>query len=833
MAIIIAPVNDKRFSVNNIQYLKNYITAVHGNRIEIFNCYERSDVLVPLSHYSNFRVSGVVYPNALALQAALLPLLYSRGNMGGGGPDIDQDNLDVVKYVRSASANTESILAAINSVETYTLDDKQSLWFIVVVPGIATTNGRITNPYTYKYKVVNQGKGTYGLEAYLLTPDNIELMYTATASARDIAMLPDTDVVSYGSITSSIRTWFTLSNRRVKSRSEGYTIFQGMLSGVDTPYLWIGGDNQDYTGLNLPTTSDFLALNSITVATDQDNLDIKKNFTLENREHNKTIALDIINNLPPYAVNEKQSVWYVGSQRTQIFLGEPGIPRNQTVPPLNPLVVKYKMLNKGKGIYGAGHTQLTVNDIELIYNNEATLNDLESVATTNVISFTLSTGQSISNWLNNQLPAVAIQPQADGYTIFKSALTSSDFSYLWIGEDGNYGVTGLQSEPEDFQLINETVPPVDQDNIDIKKTFTLPTNFTTANVLSKINSLLQFTVSEKQSVWFVGQSIQPIREIGSPSPMPVLICKYKMLNKGKGTYGRGGTQLRTSDIELIYTNEASLQDVESSAQTDIITVALNEEETISQWLNRQAIAVALQPQEDGYTIFKDPSGNEVRSWLWVGRAGNYGSGLSVSNDTDFQILNNTSPAPFVPALQQVVAMGNGVYDFPVEFNSGTEQLTVNAVGLSHKDTYKVNNIRFENGTAQNTNDVTLTIPAKATNDVFAMQSEIHKPVKIITTASDGFDDGTYILQPEDRDKWLMFKVSSDFFIKIPEATFAANTLIEGETADIGQATFIESEGMILHHGASELPKTAEMNSVFGLKFRNTLEVSLFGKLKLL
>ena len=828
---IISTVNDKRFSVNNIQFLKNYVTEVHGNKIEIFNCYERQDVLVELTHYSNFMVDGVRYPNATNLQAALLPVLYSRNNLGGDGPDIDQDNIDIVHYLRSASASVESILAQINSLEMYTLDDKQSLWFIVTVPGAAQPNGKLSYPRTFKYKMVNYGKGTYGQEAFQLAITDIELVYAAQATVQDIKAQPNTQVVDYGAITTSITSWVSVHNPpfTIPSPAEAYTVFTGTVDGTAITYLWVGTTGTNGAGGRLTSTLDFLALPETVVTTEQDNVDIKKSFSLRGF-YDSTTILSKINNLPAYTVNDNQSVWFVGRELT-LAVGDLDNPR----PPAttNPLILKYKMLNKGKGNYGVGQTQLTSSDIELVYSNEASLNDLETTVETDVISFTLTTGQTISQWLNTQSPAKLIQPQEDGYTIFKSTGTDNQ-SYLWIGNSGTYGSGRTQSVQDNFQLLNEAITPVNQDNIDIKKTFTIPNNYTTASILSAINGLRAYEIKDTQSVWFIGRQQTIIQNpIGTGHEVPAripgpLILKYKMLNKGKGWYGQGGIVLTASNIELVYTNEASLEDMEQGAETEVIAFNLAEDQTVSEWLNIQSPDMTIQPQEEGYTIFKGLVNDEEISYLWIGAAGRYGRGRLQSSNNDFQLLNDTAPAPFTPGYAQVLAQNNRTTQYAVHINEDTDTKTAYGVDIQHMDINGESvTIIFE----EPTTTVRYNIPAKQGNDVFAMQSDIHKPVKAIFTTTPGFEGAVYTLQAEDRDKWLLFKIPADFIIKIPDAVFASNTLIEGEIADNGQATFTTGVAT-LHYGTSENPKTAEKNSVFGMKFRTATEVSLYGKLEL-
>jgi len=74
---VIVNSDDNIFSLNGVKYLKNYISRVYGNQIEIFNCYEKADVLVQKSSFQNFTVNGIAYQNVLLLQEALLNVLFN------------------------------------------------------------------------------------------------------------------------------------------------------------------------------------------------------------------------------------------------------------------------------------------------------------------------------------------------------------------------------------------------------------------------------------------------------------------------------------------------------------------------------------------------------------------------------------------------------------------------------------------------------------------------------------------------------------------------------------------------------------------------------------
>ena len=81
--IVINTVSAKRFSLNGIEYFKNYISEVAGNQLTIFNAYDRKDVKVEWSAFGNFLVDNIAFSNVADLQSALLDVIYTRGTLGG------------------------------------------------------------------------------------------------------------------------------------------------------------------------------------------------------------------------------------------------------------------------------------------------------------------------------------------------------------------------------------------------------------------------------------------------------------------------------------------------------------------------------------------------------------------------------------------------------------------------------------------------------------------------------------------------------------------------------------------------------------------------------
>jgi hypothetical protein len=94
--IIITTVSATRFSLNGIQYFKNYISEVAGSAITVYNAYDRKDVKVDFVNFAEISLNGFVYGNVADLQSALLPVIYTRAGLGsGGGAEAFTDLTDV------------------------------------------------------------------------------------------------------------------------------------------------------------------------------------------------------------------------------------------------------------------------------------------------------------------------------------------------------------------------------------------------------------------------------------------------------------------------------------------------------------------------------------------------------------------------------------------------------------------------------------------------------------------------------------------------------------------------------------------------------------------
>lgn len=171
--------NDKYFTLNGVPYFKNYISAVHGNKVEIYNCYERKDVLVPLSPFSDFTVDGSVYTSAAQLQAALLELTYSRLTTSDSS-SIDQNNIGRVIAVGNigpaGNVFFNAAYAVANKLNTMEIIITAKQTPVIITASLlvaAETHNYVSKRYKYLFK---PGKGNWGLNGTSISWLQLELI---------------------------------------------------------------------------------------------------------------------------------------------------------------------------------------------------------------------------------------------------------------------------------------------------------------------------------------------------------------------------------------------------------------------------------------------------------------------------------------------------------------------------------------------------------------------------------------------------------------------------------------------------------------------------------
>lgn len=90
-------VDGQRFSINGIEYFKNFLSVVHGEYISIYNAYDSRNVLASNIHYSDFIINGNTYADATTVQYVILSILYTRDTLGNGGGAFVPDATSTLK----------------------------------------------------------------------------------------------------------------------------------------------------------------------------------------------------------------------------------------------------------------------------------------------------------------------------------------------------------------------------------------------------------------------------------------------------------------------------------------------------------------------------------------------------------------------------------------------------------------------------------------------------------------------------------------------------------------------------------------------------------------
>jgi hypothetical protein len=122
--INIQDVNAQRFSLNGIQYFKNFMPHVIGGRTRILNVYDTCFQLTEFEGAGDFVVNGNTYINSALLQEALLPVLYVRDSLGNSTIVPSVSNL---KFTCGANVNELFSLPLQSRVIKVTLNQGRDL----------------------------------------------------------------------------------------------------------------------------------------------------------------------------------------------------------------------------------------------------------------------------------------------------------------------------------------------------------------------------------------------------------------------------------------------------------------------------------------------------------------------------------------------------------------------------------------------------------------------------------------------------------------------------------------------------------------------------------
>lgn len=179
------------------------------------------------------------------------------GNTNSGG-SIDQDNIDIFRYYYLGGRLSGNIVSTINNGQPFTINEQQSLWIETSSP-IPNPNDTFSNLYVTRiYKLINLGKGIYGLGGNkTVTSNNLKLITQTQSTVEDVENLESTQIVDLGwnitgtNISDYVNTLTTPI--AFQSQDDGYVLIKVINSGVEESYLFLG-DGGTYGQGQLQTT---------------------------------------------------------------------------------------------------------------------------------------------------------------------------------------------------------------------------------------------------------------------------------------------------------------------------------------------------------------------------------------------------------------------------------------------------------------------------------------------------------------------------------------------------------------------------------------------------
>jgi len=204
-----------------------------------------------------------------------------------------------------------------------------------------------------------------------------------------------------------------------------------------------------------------------------------------------------------------------------------------------------------------------------------------------------------------------------------------------------------------------------QDNIDIVKYIPTIENVSLADLVDVLNNIDSFTVSEIQSLWVVQYVYEP-SELEFTFDL-IRINKFKVINKGKGTYGLDGIEITVDDLLPISSTYINLEDIENNPETQIYIINDLEGLTVSQYINQLDPAFEFQDVSIAPRLIKVTQAGFEADYLFLPVGGLYGLGELQTTDVDFQLLDNN-------AVNIIVGESDFIPKFTSEYNLGNSRI---------------------------------------------------------------------------------------------------------------------------------------------------------------
>jgi len=275
---------------------------------------------------------------------------------------VDQNNIVLWKNIGLLPGNgtvtNKELALFLNDIPILFLVDQHST---PVVIECTKYNGASIFRYLY---FLTTGRGTYGGNYTHVLPSSLRQVSAQAATPADINPGPNIQITSLGELPSIDDFLDTVNQESYDFTDDSIeyyfsysvTYFPGTINEREVLYLvQFVGEPGEYGGTDPGATlfqdTDFVDTTSSAAdyVSNQDNITIVKTFSYNDGDSQATI-LGKINAIAAYTVDEYQSVIFRGVNSAN-----------------SSRIIRYKMLNKGKGNYGAGQSPLLADDIELIY----------------------------------------------------------------------------------------------------------------------------------------------------------------------------------------------------------------------------------------------------------------------------------------------------------------------------------------------------------------------------------------------------------------------------------------------------------------------------------
>jgi hypothetical protein len=117
-------------------------------------------------------------------------------------------------------------------------------------------------------------------------------------------------------------------------------------------------------------------------------------------------------------------------------------------------VQKYKFRDIGAGTYGDGGTQITGENLELMYERTPSLEDFENNPLTQKLIIDDLLGLSVRDYVRELNPAFNFQDVSIAPRLVKITEVGKEADYLFLAPGGSYGFGFLQANTEDFQPLD-------------------------------------------------------------------------------------------------------------------------------------------------------------------------------------------------------------------------------------------------------------------------------------------------------------------------------------------------------------------------------------------